>query len=159
MRFKSHSQRKAVMAKINNQQVQPYGRMETKTSNEIEKENLKEFQKKKELYTHKKCKDGHHSFVMDGGKAPLDTGTRTCLNCNTKTGIDPKFQKKKEYYRIQREISERKEKAENEEKKLKQQQEDLKRKEAEIKERNQRYLNNLKSNAKGLFKAGMKRLR
>jgi len=111
MRFQSHSQRKAVMAKINSQQVQPYGRMESSTSKELEKENLKE------------------------------------------------FQKKKEYYRIQREISERKEKAESEERKLKEQQDNLKKEQERIKARNEQYLKNLKSNASRLFKAGMKRFR
>ena len=111
MRFQSHSQRKAVMAKINSQQVQSYGRMEAKTSHDIEKENLKE------------------------------------------------FQKKKEYYRIQREIQERKEKAEQEERKLKEQQDNLRKEQERIKARNEQYIKNLKSNASRLFKAGMKRLR
>lgn len=111
MMFKSNSQRKAVMAKINSQRVEPYGRMETSTSKELEKQNLKE------------------------------------------------YEKKKEYYRIQRELQERKEKSEAEEKHLKQQQEDLKQEQERIKKRNAQYLQNLKSNASRLFKAGVKRLR
>ena len=34
----------------------------------------------------KRCKEGHHSFVPEEGKALLDQGQHVCLNCGMKRG-------------------------------------------------------------------------